>query len=76
MTRTAAVGVGDFGEVVGGAGGCPGYAGFWAESELEVARTASAVRHRNARLMIMEENGLKCRAIPIAVARIRQRYGH
>jgi hypothetical protein len=76
MTRTAAVGVGDFRGVPGGAAGCPGYVGFWAESELEVARTASAARHRDARLMVMEENGLKCRAIPIAVARIRQRYGY
>jgi hypothetical protein len=74
MTRTTAVGVGDFGEVVGVAAGCPGYAGFWAARELEAARTASA-KHRDARLMVMEENGLKCRAIPIAVARIRQRCG-
>jgi hypothetical protein len=75
MTRTAAVGVGDFGEVVGGAAGCPGYVGFWAARELEAARTASAAKHRDARLMVMEENGLKCPAIPIAVARIRHRYG-
>src|SRR6266699_3052044 len=54
ITRTAGVGVDDFGEEVGGVPGCPGYVGFWAARDLAAARTASAARHRDARLIVME----------------------
>src|SRR4029077_6096876 len=48
---SAGSGVGDAG---GEPAGCAGYAGFWAASEPETTRTASAARHQCTRRAVME----------------------